>query len=673
MSSPADVHSTPVDGVDVIGALSPSRAGDFMTCPLLYRYRSIDKLPEAPSPAAVRGTVVHKVLEDLFDLAAAERTPERAREMLAPSWEALLEAEPGLAEMFAGEDGPEIGAWLAECRQSLEKYFELEDPTRLEPAERELYVEALLDSKLLIRGFVDRLDVAPDGRIRVVDYKGLAVDTPIPTPAGWTTMGELRVGDVVFGADGLPARVTVKSGTHRRPCYRVEFLDGSSVVCDNVHLWTVISTERQRQTRHTLATDDLAALVAAHADAGRRQSVWVEAADSCMLPEVDLAIPPYLLGAWLGDGDSRSGSLTVGAEDIDDMLVAIKAVWPTEVLVRREKAVFRVTPTHDSTRCRYGHDDWIESNQPRLKRRCRREPEHVGAHPTNVGLTALLRSHGLFHNKHIPPLYLRASKEQRIELLRGLLDTDGWWNATRNRAGFTTTCDALARDVVELLRTLGITPLHFEKPYENAVRPDRTWHVIEFTPQGFNPFHLLRKALPVVDGITDLQIRNGRRRIITAVTPVESVPTQCIAVDAEDSLYLCGHGFIPTHNTGRAPGEGFEAKALFQMKFYALVWWKTRGVIPAMLQLIYLGNGEVLRYSPDEADLRATERKVDAIFAAIRRAQLTGDWKPNKSRLCDWCSFQAHCPEFGGEILPLPMFREALDGAGELATDLTDD
>ncbi len=294
MSSPADLHSTPVDGVEVLGALSPSRAGDFMTCPLLYRYRSIDKLPEAPSPAAVRGTVVHKVLEDLFDLAAGERTPARAQEMLEPSWEAVLAADPSLAGMF-GEEGPEVGAWLQECRRSLEKYFELEDPTRLEPAERELYVEAVLDSRLLIRGFVDRLDVAPDGRVRVVDYK-----------------------------------------------------------------------------------------------------------------------------------------------------------------------------------------------------------------------------------------------------------------------------------------------------------------------------------------------------------------------------------------SGRSPGEGFEAKALFQMKFYALVWWKTRGVIPAMLQLIYLGNGEILRYSPDEADLRATERKVDAIFGAIQKAQLTGDWRPNKSRLCDWCSFQAHCPEWGGELLPLPLVREALAAAGELTADDTD-
>ena len=86
-ASPAERHSTPVDGVDVLGALSPSRAGDFMTCPLLYRFRTIDRLPEEPSPDAVRGTLVHKVLEDLFDLPAAERTPEQARDLLVPAWE----------------------------------------------------------------------------------------------------------------------------------------------------------------------------------------------------------------------------------------------------------------------------------------------------------------------------------------------------------------------------------------------------------------------------------------------------------------------------------------------------------------------------------------------------------------------------------------------------------
>ena len=87
-----------------------------------------------------------------------------------PTWDTLLAAEPELAEMFA-ERGPEVAEWLASCRTVLDRYFTLEDPRRIEPAERELYVEALLDSKLLLRGFVDRLDIAPDGAIRVVDYK----------------------------------------------------------------------------------------------------------------------------------------------------------------------------------------------------------------------------------------------------------------------------------------------------------------------------------------------------------------------------------------------------------------------------------------------------------------------------------------------------------------------
>ena len=149
------------------------------------------------------------------------------------------------------------------------------------------------------------------------------------------------------------------------------------------------------------------------------------------------------------------------------------------------------------------------------------------------------------------------------------------------------------------------------------------------------------------------------------------MPTQCVKVDAHDSLYLCGTGFVPTHNTGRSPGEGFEAKALFQMKFYALAIWRSRGVVPAMLQLVYLGNGEMLRYVPDEADLLATERKVVAIWEAIRRAESTGDWRASPSRMCDWCAHQALCPAYGGTPPPLPepeLPAAAVDPAGDLVT-----
>ncbi len=93
---------------------------------------------------------------------------------------------------------------------------------------------------------------------------------------------------------------------------------------------------------------------------------------------------------------------------------------------------------------------------------------------------------------------------------------------------------------------------------------------------------------------------------------------------------------------------------MFQMRFYALVLWRLHGRVPRLLQLIYLGSGELLRYEPDEADLRATERKLAALWAAIERATESGDWRASPSRLCDWCSHQALCPAYGGTPPPLP-------------------
>ncbi|MGH3327064.1 MAG: RecB family exonuclease [Streptomycetales bacterium] len=264
--------SSPVGGLSP--ALSPSRAGDFMTCPLLFRFRVIDRIPETPSPEAARGTVVHAVLDQLFDLPAAARTPDRAAELVEPEWRRLLDLEPELGELLPDAD---LTRWVEGSVDLLTRYFALEDPRRLEPAERELYVETALESGLVLRGYVDRLDIAPTGEMRVVDYK-----------------------------------------------------------------------------------------------------------------------------------------------------------------------------------------------------------------------------------------------------------------------------------------------------------------------------------------------------------------------------------------TGRAPDERFEARALFQMKFYALVLWRLRGRVPRLLQLIYLGNSEVLRYEPDETDLRATERKLEALWTAIRRAAVNRDWRPSPSKLCGWCDHKSRCPVFGGTPPPLP-------------------
>jgi len=153
----------------VVGSLSPSRAGDFMTCPLLFRFRTIDRLPQQPSSAATRGTVVHSVLERLFELPAPERTPDRARSLLRPEWEALVEAEPEVASLFT--DDAELSAWLTSAEELLTGYFTLEDPSRVLASEREQFVEVVLPGGLRLRGIVDRLDEAPSGALRVIDYK----------------------------------------------------------------------------------------------------------------------------------------------------------------------------------------------------------------------------------------------------------------------------------------------------------------------------------------------------------------------------------------------------------------------------------------------------------------------------------------------------------------------
>jgi len=149
--------------------LSPSRANDFAQCGLLYRYRSVDRLPEPPSAAAARGTLVHAVLERLFDLPSGARTPEAARQMLPGAWQELRGRAPAYAELFGTE--ADEAAWLTSAEGLLATYFTLEDPNRLEPEARELAVSLDLDDGPQLRGIVDRLDVAPNGWVRVVDYK----------------------------------------------------------------------------------------------------------------------------------------------------------------------------------------------------------------------------------------------------------------------------------------------------------------------------------------------------------------------------------------------------------------------------------------------------------------------------------------------------------------------
>jgi putative RecB family exonuclease len=150
------------------GALSPSRAADFKQCPLLYRFRAIDRLPEPSSTAQLRGSLVHTALEKLYGLPAAERHQDTALGLIAPAWEQVVSEEAELADEFTPEQREKL---LAEAAKLLSGYYRLEDPTRFDPQSCEQRVEVELEDGTLLRGFVDRIDVAPTGELRVVDYK----------------------------------------------------------------------------------------------------------------------------------------------------------------------------------------------------------------------------------------------------------------------------------------------------------------------------------------------------------------------------------------------------------------------------------------------------------------------------------------------------------------------
>jgi putative RecB family exonuclease len=149
-------------------ALSPSRAADFKQCPLLYRFRAIDRLPEPPSTAQLRGSLVHAALEQLYGLPTALRGPDTARSLVEPAWEKLIAAEPDLAGELEAEARTQL---LEEARALLSGYYRLEDPTRFDPQSCEQRVEVELADGTLLRGVIDRIDVAATGELRVVDYK----------------------------------------------------------------------------------------------------------------------------------------------------------------------------------------------------------------------------------------------------------------------------------------------------------------------------------------------------------------------------------------------------------------------------------------------------------------------------------------------------------------------
>ena len=220
--------------------LSPSTAKSMHSCPArMVSDRSMPSGFDLFGPTE-KGSAAHTVLERLYSMAPGRRDAQHAMAILTEMSKEEPQGDGDVDYAAAiGQDPVRYNQWIAAIAASYGGLFAIEDPAEIDVHSNELRLDGVEVAGVPFKGFIDRIDHLKDGGLGVVDYKGLALDTPIPTPTGWTTMGDLKVGDQVLGTAGVPVNVTIKSGVHDRPCYRLTFSDASSVVCDNVHLWSI--------------------------------------------------------------------------------------------------------------------------------------------------------------------------------------------------------------------------------------------------------------------------------------------------------------------------------------------------------------------------------------------------------------------------------------------------
>lgn len=339
----------------------------------------------------------------------------------------------------------------------------------------------------------------------VYNFECLALETKLPTPSGWTTMGDVREGDHLLSDTGFPTKVIGLSDVKiNTKCYEITFDDGTIIVADEDHPWKVARLHWKNKNDKIRKTNQL--------EPGK---FYIRKAAPLALPNRDLPLDPYLLGAWLGDGSSASAALFSGDQDVEEMVANVEACGqPTHRV--RHRTCWRIALTD-------GSGKFLRS----------------------------LRGLGVLGNKHIPQLYLRASHSQRLALLQGLMDTDGTAGGNGGpQCSFVTTSKAIADGFAELVRSLGFKSkfLTFDETY-GGIRPAcKMRYQFWFTAYPEMPvFRLKRKVGRLSQGGRKSQ-RPPCHRIVS-IKQVESVPVKCVMVDSPTKMFLVGEGMIPTHNT----------------------------------------------------------------------------------------------------------------------------
>jgi deoxycytidine triphosphate deaminase len=363
----------------------------------------------------------------------------------------------------------------------------------------------------------------PDDLAARLEGKALALDTPVPTPAGWSTMGELRVGDAVFDENGQPCTVVAATEVMLgRPCREVELSDGSLFIADAAHLWVTTSKQERRAGRARTASAKTTDEIARSLRYGTEFSHQIALAGAAVYPTAELPIDPYVLGYWLGDGTSSTGEITVGSGDL-------------EVLASFEAAGYTVWHATAPQAYRLGGTARHRDHEHR------RDP--LGRFGGNGSLSSELRARGLLGNKHVPAAYLTADVHQRLALLQGLMDSDGYVDEF-GRCEFVNMREDLAWAVHELAASLGLRPTHRKKRgMLNGIDCGPAFQV-KFTPRRVPVFRLTRKL-----GRLKTDDRAHEFRSIRAVREVPTVPVRCIQVSAPSGMFLIGYSYVPTHNS----------------------------------------------------------------------------------------------------------------------------
>jgi deoxycytidine triphosphate deaminase len=362
----------------------------------------------------------------------------------------------------------------------------------------------------------------PDDLAARLEGKALALDTVVPTPSGWSTMGELEVGDRVFDETGAPCEVVAATEVMLgRPCREVELSDGSLFVADAAHLWVTTSKDERRPGRPRRSSVRTTDEIMRSLRYGTEHNHHIALAGPAQYPTRDLPIDPYVLGYWLGDGTSTEGEITVGRGDeevLDHFRAAGCTVWPaTAPHAYRLGGPVR----HDDHEHRRGTG---------------------GRFGGDGSLSSHLRALGLLGDKRVPQEYLVADVGQRLSLLQGLMDSDGYVD-DQGRCEFVNTREDIAWAVHELAASLGLRPTHRkERAVLDGIDRGPAFQV-EFTPR-MPVFRLARKAARVkTDG------RAHGHRSVRAVREVPTVPVRCIQVSAPSGTFLVGDSYVPTHNS----------------------------------------------------------------------------------------------------------------------------